>query len=55
VEPGATYNISQSNISGSASGNLKVTWYKTETDENGNAADVEISSQSNAVNFTKQQ
>jgi serine/threonine-protein kinase len=54
VEPGATYNISQSNISGSSSGNLKVTWYKTQTDEEGNTSDVEISSQSNAVNFTKQ-
>jgi serine/threonine-protein kinase len=54
VEPGATYNISQSNISGSSSGNLKVTWYKTQTDENGNTSDVELSSQSNAVNFTKQ-
>jgi serine/threonine-protein kinase len=54
VEPGATYNISQPNIPGSSSGNLKVTWYKTETDESGNSSDVEISSQSNAVNFTKQ-
>jgi serine/threonine-protein kinase len=54
VEAGATYNISQSNISGSSSGNLAVTWFKTETDEAGNSTDVEISSQSNAVNFTKQ-
>jgi serine/threonine-protein kinase len=54
VDAGATYNISQSNISGGNSGNLAVTWYKTETDEEGNSSDVEISSQSNAVNFTKQ-
>jgi serine/threonine-protein kinase len=54
VNPGETYNINQTNISGYSSGNLKVTWYKTDTDEDGNTTDVEISSQSNAVNFTKQ-
>ncbi len=54
VDPGASYTISQSNITGSSSGTLSVTWYTTETDEEGNTSDVELSSQTNAVNFTKQ-
>ncbi len=54
VESGASYTISQSNITGSSSGTISVTWYTTETDEEGNSSDVELSSQTNSVTFTKQ-
>ena len=59
VTGGQKYTISKSGITGSSTGKIKVTWYKTVTDEEGNttSSDVLLDSDyemTDTVNFTKQ-
>ncbi|MDD6504319.1 MAG: Stk1 family PASTA domain-containing Ser/Thr kinase [Lachnospiraceae bacterium] len=61
VTGGQKYTISKSGITGSSTGKIKVTWYKTvtETDEEGNTTSSDVLLESNSemtdtVNFTKQ-
>lgn len=61
VTGGQKYTISKSGITGSSTGKIKVTWYKTVTvtDENGNTTSSDVLLESNSemtdtINFTKQ-
>lgn len=57
VTGGQTYTISKSGITGSSTGKIKVTWYKTVTvtDEEGNTTSSDSTSEmTDTVNFTKQ-
>lgn len=59
VTGGQKYTISKSGITGSSTGKIKVTWYKTVTDEEGNTTSSDVLLDSNyemtdTVNFTKQ-
>ncbi len=50
VDPGTTFNVSKSNITGSSSGKILVTWYRT----NDAGETEEVSRDTFSVNFTEQ-
>ena len=53
VQGGSTYTISIPGIEGSSAGTIKVTWYTSVTDEDGNTTE-KTTSETYAVTFTKQ-
>lgn len=53
VQGGSTYTISIPGITGSSKGNIKVTWYTSVTDEDGNTTE-KTTSETYEVTFTKQ-
>ena len=53
VQGGSTYTISIPGIEGSSTGTIKVTWYTSVTDEDGNTTE-KTTSETYAVTFTKQ-
>lgn len=53
VQGGSTYTISIPGITGSSAGTIKVTWYTSVTDEDGNTTE-KTTSETYAVTFTKQ-
>ncbi len=53
VQGGSTYTISIPGITGSSTGTIKVTWYTSVTDEDGNTTE-KTTSETYAVTFTKQ-
>ena len=53
--PGTPFMISKDGIRGISSGKVKVTWYATDTAEDGTTTDRELSTDTKDIEFTKQQ